>query len=48
MAKAGTTPLLVLGAAFGVVQVTPGAEKMAGGIAEWIKSWTHVLARSPR
>lgn len=37
MAKVGMTPLLVLGAVFGVLQVALGVEMMADGIDEWIK-----------
>jgi multiple antibiotic resistance protein len=35
MEKVGMTPLLVLGAVFGVLQVALGVEMMANGYAEW-------------
>lgn len=35
MEKIGMTPLLVLGAVFGVLQVALGVEMMANGIQEW-------------
>jgi multiple antibiotic resistance protein len=35
MAKVGMTPLLVLGAVFGVLQVALGIEMMANGWEAW-------------
>lgn len=37
MEKVGMTPLLVLGAVFGVLQVALGIEMLANGVAEWTK-----------